>query len=64
MNLCAGEFIQIDNKDKEAPTLMRIFVSHSKQDLVQSEEIFRIIKLGVACYEDLFGVKFPFSKYD
>jgi hypothetical protein len=64
MNLCAGEFIQVDNEDKNAPTPMRIFVSHSKQTMLDSAEIFKIITLGIAHYEGLFGVKFPFSKYD
>ena len=61
MNLCAGDFIQIKN-DGVIP--MSIFVSHSKENQLDAKEMFRVVTIGIAYYEELFGVKFPFAKYD
>jgi len=61
--LCAGEYKQINNTDKDAPTPMRIFARKSKLDFVD-DKVFGVIKTGIAFYEDLFARKFPFAKYD
>ena len=43
---------------------MRIFVSQSKFDYLNSAEIFRTIQEGIDFYGQLFGYDFPFAKYD
>ena len=62
--LCAGEYQQIINDDATAPTQMRVFARQSKIDMVDSNEVFRLLKEGMAFYEQLFSCKFPFAKYD
>jgi len=45
---------------------MRIFVRRSLKKFVEKdvEEFFYITKKGIEYYESIFGVKFPFNKYD
>eukprot|EP00347_Sterkiella_histriomuscorum_P001356 403372348 len=52
----------IDNEIENVP--MRIFVSQSKSHYLNAKELFRTIQAGLTYFEDFFGIKFPFSKYD
>lgn len=63
-NVCAGDYRVVVNDDTEAQTPMRIFVSQSKFDYLDSAEVFRVIREGIDFYQDLFNRKFPFAKYD
>ena len=62
--LCAGQYKQIVNPDKSAPTPMRIFARDSKVNYVDSAEVFRTISEGIGFYRKLFGADYPFAKYD
>ena len=43
---------------------MRIFASQSKAPYLDAEEMFRVTDIGIKYYEQFFGTKFPFDKYD
>lgn len=59
-----GNFKVFHNPDTHYPLPMRIFTTQSKASYLDSDEMFRITTVGIKYYEDYFGVKFPFSKYD
>ena len=60
--IMAGRFQVFTGKSDHV--LMRIFASQSKAPYVDAEELFRVTEIGIRYYENFFGVKFPFSKYD
>ena len=43
---------------------MRIFARQSKFEYCDSAEVFRVIEDGINFYQQLFGYKFPYDKYD
>ena len=49
----------IENKDPEAPVPMKIYLRDSKKDNIDSNELFRVIKVGIKFYEEYTGVKYP-----
>ena len=63
-NLCAGDYVQIDNSRSDGPTPMRIFVRDSKRANVDADLVFRVLTQGMNYYSDLFECKMPFAKYD
>lgn len=62
--VCAGDYRVVENESPIVSTPMRIFVSQSKFDYLNSAEIFRTIQEGIDFYSQLFGYDFPFAKYD
>jgi len=61
----AGQFVHFTREETEdCKVPMRIFVRESKKDLIDTKEVFRIVVASMAFYENLFGVAFPFEKYD
>ena len=65
--ICAGPFLTIPCEDIEGLTCpMTIYVRSSLLEhlKIQSKEIFELTKKCMAFYEDFFGYKHPFPKYD
>jgi aminopeptidase N len=60
----AGPFAEF--KDDASPYRTRLFVRKSKAERARKElqEVFRLNREGLKFYEDYFGRRFPFSKYD
>jgi aminopeptidase N len=60
----AGPFEEF--KDDASPYKTRLFVRRSKAERARKElaEVLRINREGVRFFEDYFGHKFPFPKYD
>jgi aminopeptidase N len=52
--LCAGDYMEIQNKREDALTPMRIFVRKSKLEFVNSDLVFRTVTQGIKFYEKLF----------
>ncbi|MCH2533710.1 MAG: aminopeptidase N [Bdellovibrionales bacterium] len=61
-SLHAGPYAVIQGPKKPYP--MRLFVRQSLKQYVKSSEWFPITTYGFKYFEDLFGVKYPFKKYD
>jgi aminopeptidase N len=60
----AGPFAEF--KDESSPYKTRLFVRQSKAERAKKElgEVFRLNREGVKFFEDYFGQRFPFPKYD
>ncbi|HEX8290745.1 MAG TPA: M1 family aminopeptidase [Pyrinomonadaceae bacterium] len=60
----AGPFVEF--KDEASPYKTRLFVRRSKAERAKREsgEVFRLNREGVKFFEEYFGHKFPFPKYD
>jgi aminopeptidase N len=60
----AGPFEEF--KDEGSPYGTRLFVRRSKAERAKNEltEVFRLNREGVKFFEEYFGHKFPFPKYD
>ena len=60
----AGPFEEF--KDESSPYKTRLFVRKSKAERTRKElaDVFRLTRGGLKFYEDYFGQKFPFPKYD
>ncbi|HEX3560744.1 MAG TPA: M1 family aminopeptidase [Pyrinomonadaceae bacterium] len=60
----AGPFAEF--KDESSPYGTRLFVRKSKAERAKKElaEVFRLNREGLKFFEDYFGHKFPFPKYD
>ena len=43
---------------------MRVFCRHSKVADIDADEFFNTVSAGIKYYEQLFGMPFPFPKYD
>ena len=62
--MCAGQFLEITDTNKEARVPMKIFLRASKEANIDAPELFRVINEGIKFYEEYTGVKFPWAKYD
>jgi aminopeptidase N len=60
----AGPFVEF--KDEASPYKTRLFVRRSKAERAKREsgEVFRLNREGVKFFEEYFGHRFPFPKYD
>ena len=43
---------------------MRIYARKTLKQDINHEEMFKVTQCGIKFYEDLFGRKYPFGKYD
>ena len=43
---------------------MRIYARKSLKEHIKHEEMFKVTKVGIKFYEDMFGRKYTFGKYD
>ena len=60
---CAGKFGFFERKTEGMP-LMRIYVRQSCLGDVNQEDMFTATQCGITFYEEFFGRKYPFRKYD
>ena len=63
-NLCAGEYIMIQNNDPTAPVPMKVFMRESVKANMDATEMFRVVSSGIRFYEEYTGIKYPWGKYD
>lgn len=59
----AGPFAYVKN-DKEFKVPIGIGIRKSKLKYLDAREFFRLLEASILFYEDFFGTKFPFAKYD
>ncbi len=60
----AGPFKCFLNSDNTEKVQLKIYTTQSKAPYVDAQELFRVTGVGIRYYENFFGIKFPFSKYD
>lgn len=61
--LVAGPFDFFESIEDGHPP-MRIYARASLKKEIKHEEMFKVTKIGIKFYEELFGRKYPFGKYD
>lgn len=61
--IIAGPYAHVEpNVDGLPP--MRIFGRQSVMKVIRHDEMFKVTQAGIRFYEQLFGNKYPYSKYD
>lgn len=61
--IVAGPYVFVEHVQEGLPP-MRIYTRKRLIDYVSHQEMFSIVGTGMRFYEDLFGKKYPFDKYD
>ena len=59
----AGPFVYVKN-DQEFRVPMGIAIRKTKLKFIEPRDFFRIMEASINFYEDFFGTKFPWEKYD
>ena len=64
--IIAGKYGYVENEHKEGFPPMRIYARKSLLEDVKkySGDMFKWTEIGITFYNDLFGAKYPFGKYD
>jgi|LauGreDrversion4_2_1035121.scaffolds.fasta_scaffold179916_2 aminopeptidase N len=62
--MMAGKFVKVLPDVPHPRIPMAIFTSQSKAPHFDAQEMHRVTQIGIDFYENFFGVKYPFTKYD
>ena len=62
LGLVGGNYHRVDDEHRGVP--LGVFCRQSLAEFLDADEIFEITKAGMDLYAELFGLAYPFPKYD